>query len=254
MKELSKKLYDITSDFFDDDTLYYAASLSFFTIFALLPILALLIVIGSYLDFFNQYIDLLMKYLLETLNPTHSEKFITSIKDFLSNLSSLGNIGLIYVIIVVSIFVNDYEYIVNKIHQTQKRPIFRAIFIYTILIIFLSIIFGVFKLVLSLYSSDTFETITTFILGWSIFAIFFKISINKKLHIKPVLYSTFVTIVTLNITKNIFIYYVIYNKAYTTIYGSFSTLMFFFLWLYISWIIYLYGIKLCHNLNMKYSK
>ena len=45
--------------------------------------------------------------------------------------------------------------------------------------------------------------------------------------------------------------YVIYNKTYTTIYGSLATLLFTFLWIYISWIIYLYGIKMCHKLNVK---
>ncbi|WWW12312.1 YhjD/YihY/BrkB family envelope integrity protein [Arcobacter cryaerophilus gv. pseudocryaerophilus] len=56
----------------------------------------------------------------------------------------------------------------------------------------------------------------------------------------------------MSITKNLFIYYVVYNKTYTTIYGSLSTLLFSILWIYISWIIYLYGIKICHKLNMKY--
>ncbi|RUM45870.1 MAG: hypothetical protein DSY46_01585 [Hydrogenimonas sp.] len=51
------------------------------------------------------------------------------------------------------------------------------------------------------------------------------------------------------IGKNIFIYYTVHNKTYTTIYGSFSTLLFFMLWIYISWIIFLYGQKLCYLLN-----
>ena len=41
------------------------------------------------------------------------------------------------------------------------------------------------------------------------------------------------------ISKNLFVYYVVYNTTYTNIYGSFSTILFFVVWLYISWVIYL---------------
>ncbi|MFC2748099.1 MAG: YhjD/YihY/BrkB family envelope integrity protein, partial [Campylobacter concisus] len=33
------------------------------------------------------------------------------------------------------------------------------------------------------------------------------------------------------------------------VYGSFSAVLFFFVWIYISWIIFLYGLKLCAYLS-----
>lgn len=63
--------------------------------------------------------------------------------------------------------------------------------------------------------------------------------------------SSFLTLSVLSITKNLFVYYIVYNKTYSTIYGSLSTFLFSFLWIYISWIIYLYGVKFCHRLNTK---
>ncbi|NCB12281.1 MAG: trehalose-6-phosphate synthase, partial [Erysipelotrichia bacterium] len=46
-KSILKKLIDGLDSFFNDDTTYYAASLSFFTIFSILPIIALVIAIIS---------------------------------------------------------------------------------------------------------------------------------------------------------------------------------------------------------------
>ena len=205
VKELSKALYEAVLSFFNDDTTYYAASLSFFTIFALLPIMALLIVLGSSLDFFNQYIDLLMKYIIDTLNPTHSENFIQLIKNFLSNTNELGYIGFIYILFVFTMFFNDYEYIVNKIHQTKKRPLLKAFFIYLILLTLLPIMFGILKIILSLYSNKIFETVITFILSWILLIIIFKVSINKKTTFRPLITSSLLTIISLSITKNMFI-------------------------------------------------
>lgn len=253
LKSILDRVYQGVLSFFDDDTTYYAASLSFFTIFSLLPILAIFIVAGSYLDFFDKYIQQLMTYIFEVLNPTHSQSLIDIIQNFLSNTDKLGDIGLIYILFVFTMFINDYEYIVNKIHQTKKRSLFRIFFIYLATLIFLPLLFAISKIILSLYSSDMFQVIISFTLGWLIFAIIFKVSINKKLTYKSVFISSFLTLAILNITKNLFIFYVFYNKTYTTIYGSFSTLLFFFLWLYISWIIYLYGIKICHELHIKYT-
>ena len=89
------------------------------------------------------------------------------------------------------------------------------------------------------------------ILGWLIFYSLFKFSVNKKIDNKAAIISSLLTFIVLTITKNLFIYYVIYNKTYTTIYGSLAILLFTFFWIYISWIIYLYGIKMCHKLNIK---
>ena len=46
-ENLFKKALNIVEKFFNDDTTYYAASLSFFTIFSILPIIALVIAIVS---------------------------------------------------------------------------------------------------------------------------------------------------------------------------------------------------------------
>ncbi len=43
IENIFKTIYNKVEDFLNDDTTYYAASLSFFTIFSILPILALLI-------------------------------------------------------------------------------------------------------------------------------------------------------------------------------------------------------------------
>ena len=77
-------------NFFNDDTPYYAASLSFFTIFAILPLIALLIVIISNIPTFSQHLDKIMLYILDFINPTHSTTLSIQIEKFLENTSKLG--------------------------------------------------------------------------------------------------------------------------------------------------------------------
>lgn len=249
-----KKIINSVDSFFNDDTTYYAASLSFFTIFSILPIIALGIAIISSFPEFNSYLEIFKNFLFDFLNPTHSNEIVETLKNYISNSNKLGFIGILYMLFVFIMFFKDYDYIVNKIHKTQRRAIYKSFFIYLILFIVFPAIFVIITYANSLHDNNIFKFISSFVFTWFMFFALFKLSINKKLSIKAVLISSFLTLFVLSITKNLFVYYVVYNKTYTTIYGSLATLLFTFLWIYISWIIYLYGIKICHRINLKELK
>ena len=80
----------------------------------------------------------------------------------------------------------------------------------------------------------------------------FMVSANTKITFTAAAFSSSITLVSLSVTKTLFGYYVSANTTYATIYGSFSVALFFFLWIYVSWSIYLYGTKLCSILNKAY--
>jgi membrane protein len=244
-----KKYFWKVVDFFNDETLYYAASLSFFTIFSLLPILALLIVIVSNMPIFTNYLELFTIYTLDFMNPTHSTAIASTINEFLSNTNKLGSIGIFYLLFIFTLFFNDYEYIVNKIHNVRKRPVYKMFFLYLSFLILIPLIFILFILASAIFKDSLSITIITFLFIWIVFITIFKISANTKVTLKSATIGSLVTILTLSLTKNIFTLYVLYNTTYTTIYGSFSVILFFFLWIYISWTIYLYGTKLTATLN-----
>jgi membrane protein len=248
-KPLLKCFVDMLDSFFNDDTTYYAASLSFFTIFSLLPIFALVVYIISNLPQFEQYVEIFIEYTIELINPTHSEQFITQILGFVSNSNNLGYIGFIYMLFVFTMFFKDYEYIVNKIHKAKRKSIYTSFVFYLAMILVLPIVFILYILIVSLFDNSLFYYVITFLFAWVIFYFLFKLTVNKRISNKSALISSLITLVSLSITKNLFIYYVLYNKTYTTLYGSLATLLFFFLWIYISWIIFLYGVKLCHRIN-----
>jgi membrane protein len=246
-------------NFLNDDILYFAASLSFFTILAILPILALMIVLVSTLTIFTAYINQFILFALDFLNPTHSEKLLNTISGFLSNASELGTIGLVYLIFSFILFFRDYDHIINKIYEIKEKTFLKMFFVYIFFIMLMPLIFAIYTLIITYVSVSFFnysfiEFLLTLLINWLFFIFIFKISINQTISKKALLLSTFVVMVTLWFFKQLFIFYTLYNHMYATIYGSFSVLMFFFVWLYISWLIYLYGIKLSFILNQKLSK
>lgn len=251
---LLKKFILAVDSFFNDDTTYYAASLSFFTIFSILPIIALAIAIISNFPEFHAYMNTFTIYLFNFINPTHSKDIIEALENYISNSNKLGFLGIIYMIFVFVMFFKDYDYIVNKIHETVRRPVILSFFIYSLFFIIFPLFFVILTFVLSFLENDFLRNFISFIFTWFIFFSLFKLSANKKIANYAALISSFFTLAVLSISKNLFIYYVIYNKTYTTIYGSLATLLFTFFWIYVSWIIYLYGIKMCHKIDSKMKK
>ncbi|RXJ83127.1 YihY/virulence factor BrkB family protein [Arcobacter cloacae] len=250
-KSILKKLIDGLDSFFNDDTTYYAASLSFFTIFSILPIIALVIAIISNFSEFDNYIDIFTNYIFNLINPTHSTEIVETLKKYISNSNQLGLLGLIYMTFVFIMFFKDYEYIVNKIHKTKRKSIQFSFIFYTLYLIVVALLFVASNIIMSIYNNIFIEIVLSYIFGWLIFFTLFKLSVNRKIDNKAAIISSLLTFIVITVTKNLFVYYVIYNKTYATIYGSLATLLFTFFWIYISWIIYLYGIKMCHRLNIQ---
>lgn len=252
-KNILKKILNILDSFFNDDTTYYAASLSFFTIFSILPIIALLIAIISTFQEFDSYLNIFTDYVFNIINPTHSADIVIALKNYISNSNKLGWLGIFYMLFVFIMFFKDYEYIVNKIHKAKRKSIHFSFLFYSFFLVMLPIIFAIFNIIISFYNNNILNTIFTYIFAWLVFYSLFKYSVNRQINDKAALISSLVTLIVLSLTKNLFVYYVVYNKTYTTIYGSLATLLFTFFWIYISWVIYLYGIKMCHKLNIKYQ-
>ncbi len=252
-ENLLKKVVTKVDSFFNDDTTYYAASLSFFTIFSVLPIIALILSFVSTFPEFNIYVELFKTYIFDIINPTHSQEIIDSLQKYISNTNNLGYLGLVYMLFVSIMFFKDYEYIVNKIHYTKRKSIFSSFIFYSVYLFSILGVLIAFNLFIAFYNNNILNQITSYIFSWIVFFSLFKLSVNKQISNKSALISSLLTLISLSVTKNLFVYYVIYNKTYTTIYGSLATLLFTFFWIYVSWIIYLYGIKICHKLNIKYK-
>ena len=255
-------------DFFTDDLLYYAASLSFYTIFALVPILLISVTIMANLPLFEIYYQDIKNEFLANIMPSQTEALIAYMDTVLKNGVKIGLMGIFYVVVTSIFFFNNYEYIVSKIFHKPKKSFFKALSTYGTLMTFTPILLALI-LFLTASAAENLSSIlsylhlslngfVSFFLTWLMFFILMKASINFKIPLHAVIKSSFVTALLWFIAQKIFITYVFINTTYASLYGSFSSLLFFFLWIYISWIIYLFGLKssalmLKENSNSKES-
>ncbi|RUM65999.1 MAG: hypothetical protein DSZ06_04075 [Sulfurospirillum sp.] len=243
--------------------MHYASSLSFHTILALIPILLISFFIYSKLPIFNESLESVKSYIFSSLLPIHAQKFSSYIDTFIANTKDLGLLGIAFVLYVSIMFFDDYEYVINKIFHKNPRKFLHSISIYLTISILVPMGLGV-SLYLSLKANILLQSyaytkninslaFSSYLISWLIFFILYIISANTKVHFKSAFISSFFASLIWSVSKWLFLFYVTYNKTYTNIYGSFSTIMFFLIWIYLSWIIFLYGVKLCYILEKKQS-
>lgn len=258
-------LYDLY--FLEGELFYYAASLSFYSLFAIIPILLVTFDVLLLFPEFHNYFLSLKDAFLQNLVPDSLDVMQKYLNIFLQNSDNLGLVGVIYIIFTSMMFIRNFEYCASKMFDYEPHRLLNSIFRSFILLLLVPVsivailYFSRFKLVINnifyaklsnnfgfLYdSSISFITnnVYSFLVTYIIFFIMFLIaSLGVKNFFKIAL-ASLITAIVWFLFKILFVYYMEYNKTYFTLYGSISTLMMFMFWIYVSWLVVLCGMRLC---------
>ena len=254
IKELKDKLPMLI-----EEITIQSSSLSFYTIFSMVPILLIVLSLLASNPMFSDYYQKIEEFILSNILPTNQETIKTYISSFVQNSKSMGVTGAIYIFVTSILFFQNFETIMIKIFNSKKRDLWNKITVYWTTITLFPILFS-----FSIYLSIKLQTIlnqssytqhinilalipffTIFVMFW----LAYNLGANKKLNIKALFISSLIATTIFSIAKTLFVYYVIYNKNYTSLYGSFSIILFVFVWIYVSWIIFISGAHLCAFLD-----
>lgn len=241
----------------NDDLTYYAASLSFYTLFAIIPMFWILFSVFSQMPVFAEYYEQMKTVMMGFVVPGQSQQIISHLDTFLENSSHMGWVGLIYIVFTSVLFFSNYSDIINRIFVVPNRKLSHSMLGFIAVMVIAPFVLGAslfissqLPIYLEVFSKLTwFNTLLSYSLLCLLFYSIYKFSPNTHVDTIPALFSAVVVAALWQLAKNSFVYYVVINQAYTSIYGSFSLLLFTMLWIYLSWVLCLYGFKLCYYLQ-----
>ncbi len=264
IQKVLKHIRFFLTTFIDKELTLFAASLSFYTIFTMIPLLLIMMTLLTSLPSFSEYYLKIQEFIFSNLMPVNSEIVMNQINSFLQNASQMSMMGFVMILVASLLFFQNFEYIANKIFHAKKRSLWESITTYWTLItlapIGLGLSFYITSKVASMMAQNSFTSslnilpLVPYLIVWILFFLIFQIAANIKISPTASLLSSLITAVVFSFAKNAFFYYVLLNKTYTTVYGSFATLLFLFLWIYVSWIIFIYGLKLCYIINEVFKR
>jgi len=246
---------------FDDDISFFAASLSFYSVLSIIPMLWVLFFILHQLGVFEENFILVKAFLVESLIPSHAETITSYLESFLDNAGRMGRMGLLYIVIASVLFYKNYQYVVNKIFMVPDHSFLHSIATYLVLAFLMPATLGV-----SFYLSDYIQQITggggvfgeftllSYFMIWMLFFVLFKVSPNMRIDVRIALKVSFAASLVWHVAKWVFVKYTILNQTYTTLYGSFSALLFLLVWIYLSWLLLLHGLRVCYLMHCHYGR
>ena len=267
MHILARKIYNQTKQFVlafvDKELTLFAASLSFYTIFTIIPLLLIVLTLLTSLPSFSQQYEKIKGFIFSNLMPVQSEVIMHNIDSFVANSAKVGAFGLVMILIASLLFFKNFEYIANKIFHAKARTLWESVTTYwtmlTLTPIALGVSFYITGYIAGLMATNALTSglnilpLVPYLIIWGLFFLIFQIGPNAKVNPKASAISSFLVAIIFSASKNAFIYYVFLNKSYATMYGSFAIVMFLFLWIYVSWIIFIYGLKLCYIIDRIYK-
>lgn len=254
-----KEAFGLLKSIKDKELMHYASSLSFHTMLSLIPVLLISLSIFTQLPSFKEYYGRIKEFIFSSLLPSQQDVIAGYIETFLSNTVGMGVFGFVVVLFTSVMFFREYEYIINIILKAKPRAIWQSISAYWTLItlgpLALGVSFYLSGVLQNLLDSSEFTrwinilSIFPYLIVWALFFATYMISSGRNMSAKWVGVASFVASLVWYGCKSLFVFYVSYNSTYLSIYGSFSTILFFFVWIYASWIIFLFGVKLSGYLD-----
>jgi len=260
--KIYKEIRQFVKAFVDKELTLFAASLSFYTIFTIIPLLLIVLTLITSMPSFADNYEKIKAFIFSNLMPVQSELIMTNIDSFVANSAKMGAFGLGMILVASLLFFKNFEFIANKIFHAKARSLWESITTYwtmlTLTPIGLGISFYITGYIATLMASNELTSglnilpFVPYLIIWALFFLIFQIAPNAKINPKASAISSLLISIVFSASKNAFIYYVFLNKSYTTMYGSFAIVMFLFLWIYVSWIIFIYGLKLCYMIDRIY--
>ena len=239
-----------------DNLTQVAASLTFTTVLAVVPLLAVILSLFTAFPIFQDFQLALEDFLANNLMPVAvADNIMSYLNTFAQQARSMTTVGAIFLIVTSILLMKTIDEALNAIWKVRKqRPLSKRILVYWALLTIGPLMLGA-----SLWASSyitraqfglvaelgvlqniiaTVLPLLTSIIGFTL--LYYTVP-NRVVHWRDAFIGGLTAAVVLELMKTGFAYYISNFPSYTLIYGTFAAIPLFLLWIYLSWLVVLLG-------------
>jgi membrane protein len=240
-----------------------ASSLTFTTLLALTPIFAISVALLSSMPFFEDVMVQVKIFLLVNLVPEIAGKIITEyMTPFARNAHRLTTLGVFVLLVTAIALMLTIDRSFNAIWRVQRRrPYWLTLVVYLFLMLAGPLLIGmgvsITTYVMTLSAGIgvpqfAHPVLLRFIpLCFTAIAFFllYRLIPHHAVPWRDAAVGGIVAAVLFETAKELFAVYVRYGPTYNVLYGAFAALPFFLLWIYLSWLVVLFGAELTASIE-----
>lgn len=247
----------------EDNIAVSAGHLAYVTLLSLVPFIMVTFTIMSAFPAFASVRSKLEHFVFSNFVPTASDVVHKYMTDFVGNASQMSAIGILSLLLVALMLISNVDKTLNRIWRTQSnRPVVYTFAIYWMVItlgpmlIGSSVVVSSYLTGLAAFTEEYTPGLGTFLLslvpsGAALlaFAILYMVVPNRRVYARHALAGAVVATVAFEISKSGFALYVTNFPSYELIYGALAVVPILFLWVYLAWIIVLFGAEFTCSLG-----
>ncbi|MGE4062956.1 MAG: YihY family inner membrane protein [Rhodospirillaceae bacterium] len=233
-----------------------AAALSFSTIFALIPAIALLLAAVAAYPGLGELRESMERFFTTHLMPDTGLQVGVAIAGFVKAAGQLTAFGIVGLIAAALVLLISIESALNRIFHVAKarRLAVRLLVFWTLMTIgplFLGLGFSLFSVftAMPLFGSAEDPTrfdillgsVTPALLGWFVLLVLYAIVPNRRVRLQDAAVGALVAAVFLTLLRYTFAFYVLSMTTYEVVYGALAAVPVLLVWLFLVWTIVLAG-------------
>lgn len=248
--------------FYEERVPQVAASLTFTTLLALVPVLTVVVAAASVFPVFDEWSAELAGFINRTIVPQGADLVFDYLNAFQERANKLTVIGSVMLLVTSLMLVQTIDSAFNHIWRVStRRPLLMQFLVYWALLSFgplllgvgASLLFGVMKnsAWVAQYPllAQWLQPLPALVLGTLLLWGLFRFVPNRYVPARHALIGAFVTALCLETARFVFGWYAGTFNGYASIYGAFAALPFFLLWLNLLWTLLLAGAVFTSSLS-----
>ncbi|EMR8221523.1 YihY family inner membrane protein [Neisseria gonorrhoeae] len=239
-----------------------AASMTFTTLLALVPVLTVMVAVASIFPVFDRWSDSFVSFVNQTIVPQGADMVFDYIDAFRDQANRLTAIGSVMLVVTSLMLIRTIDNAFNRIWRVNtQRPWMMQFLVYWALLTFgpLSLGVGISFMVGSVQDSvlssgaqqwaDALKTAARLafmtLLLWGLY----RFVPNRFVPARQAFVGALITAFCLETARFLFTWYMGNFDGYRSIYGAFAAMPFFLLWLNLLWTLVLGGAVLTSSLS-----
>jgi len=242
-----------------------AASLSYTSLLSLVPLLAVIFAGFSSFSVFQELFEEIQHFIFANFVPSSSEQIQEYLNEFVSKASRLTLAGLLGLFIVALMLMWQIDKALNYIWSVNKSKNLLSTFLtYWAVLTLGPVLMGVSLMVTSYIVSlplisDAADTIGVrtqvlslipVIMTLFAFTLIYLIIPNTRVTFFHALVGGITATLFFELAKRGFALYVSHNTTYSSLYGALATVPIFLIWIYISWLVTLFGAVTTRSMSL----
>ena len=245
----------VAQRFYDDRCMQIASSLTFTTLLAIVPLITVTLTLISAFPVFATLTEHVEQFVFENMVPESADTIAAYTEQFTANAGKLTAVGIAILAVTAIMLMMTIERAFNDIWRiSHRRAVFQRVLVYWTLLTVGPVLIGaslsltswLVSLSLGLVSDipgaglALLKIVPVLLTSVALAMLYFAMP-NRRVAIRDALIGGVLAGLAFEAMKRGFAFYITQFPTYKLVYGAFASVPIFLLWIYLSWLVVLFG-------------